>query len=70
MTASKKIGIDPALSKAIAKLLKDTMSDTNASLTDKCKAVDRALKLEQIRHKLVDEGYGSGFFTNEDSQGG
>ncbi len=64
MSAQKKSGIDPALEKAISKLLKDTMNDPNATLTDKCKAVDRALKLEMIKQKTVDDGYGAGFFSD------
>jgi hypothetical protein len=63
----KTPGIDPVLQKAIAKLLKETMTSPTATLTDKCKAVDRALKLEAIKHKMKDDGYGSGFFDKPDA---
>jgi len=69
-TVDKKSRIDPALEKAIAKLLKDVMSDSEASITDKVKIIDRALKLEAIKHKMIDEGYGSGFFQKEDTENG
>lgn len=58
---SPKKGIDPVLEKAIAKLLKDVMADNGASLTDKCKAIDRSLKLEAIRLKVDNPDFGSGF---------
>jgi hypothetical protein len=38
------------------------MNDAEASLTDKMKVIDRALKLEQIKLKIIDEEYGTGFF--------
>ena len=68
MTSPKKSRIDPALEKAISKLLKDTMASDEASLSDKVKIIDRALKLEAIKHKMVDEGYGSGFFAKEEDE--
>lgn len=61
MPRKPKSAIDPELKKAVSKLLKDTMGDATSSLTDKCKAVDRALKLAQIEAKIDDPGYGSGF---------
>ena len=64
----KKTGIDPALEKAVAKMLKQVMADDTATITDKMKVIDRALKLEAIKQKMQDDGYGSGFF-NDDEQG-
>ena len=64
---TKKIkGINPELEKAIGDLLKATMSDPIASLTDKSKIIDRALKLEQLKARISDEDWGSGFADDED----
>ena len=49
------------LEDAIDKLMRDTMSNPKASLTDKCKVIDRGLKYAAIKAKLEDPGYGSGF---------
>ena len=65
MAVAKKQGIDPALEKAISKLLSQVMKDPQATITDKMKVIDRALKLEAIKQKMSDEGYGSGFFESE-----
>ena len=73
MTKPKKSSIDPVLEKAIGKLLKQVMADDTATITDKMKVIDRALKLEAIKQKMQDDGYGSGFFEevkDDDQQGG
>lgn len=63
MTAKKKIrAVDKELEDSIMELLHETMNDAEASLTDKMKVIDRALKLEQIKLKIIDEEYGTGFF--------
>jgi len=65
----KKItGINPDLERAISDLLQHVMSDPEASLTDKSRVIDRALKLEAIRLKASDEQWGSGFLDDEDSE--
>lgn len=66
--AKKQKGIDPELEKAISQLLKSTMNDPMASLTDKMKILDRALKLEQLRAKVADDEWGSGFSLDEDDE--
>ena len=66
MTVRKTKGINPELEKAVSKILKETMGNKEATLTDKCKVIDRALKLEQIKQRLSDDGYGTGFFNDED----
>ena len=66
MSRKKEKGINPELEKAITDLLKATMSDPNASLTDKAKIIDRALKLEQLKAKISDDDWGSGFMTDDD----
>jgi hypothetical protein len=59
-------GINPALEKAINELMATVMLDPNASITDKMKVIDRALKLEALKMKDADEGYGSGLFGDDD----
>lgn len=54
------------LKDAVEALVKDTLKDTKASLTDRCKAVDRGLKLAAIEAKMDDAGYGAGFGEPED----
>jgi hypothetical protein len=51
---------------AISTLLRDVMQDETASLTDKTKVLDRALKLEQIKQKISDDEWGKGFFNNDE----
>ena len=63
----KKAGIDAELEKAIKKLLKDvTSASSGASLTDKMRVIDRALKLEQLKQRMTDDGFGSGFHDDEE----
>jgi len=64
--AKKDKGINPALEEAIGKLLKEVMSDPMASITDKSKVIDRALKLEAIKMKMQDDEWGSGFTDDEE----
>lgn len=64
---SKRIkGLNPELEDAVGKLLKEVMNDPQASLTDKTKVLDRALKLEQIKQKISDDEWGKGFYHDED----
>ena len=65
--SKKKTGINPDLEKAISDLLKSTMSDPMASLNDKTRIIDRALKLEAIKQKASDEEWGAAF-TGEDEE--
>lgn len=64
----KTKGLNPELEQAISKLLKQVMDDESASLTDKTKVLDRALKLEQIKQKIADDEWGKGFFNNDDGE--
>jgi len=64
----KDKGINPALEDAIAEMLKSVMQDDTASLTDKCKVVDRALNLEKIKLKITDEEWGTGFMVDDDEE--
>jgi hypothetical protein len=64
--SKKKIGINPELEKHINQLLSAVMMDGTASITEKMKVVDRALKLEQLKAKISDDEWGSGFLAEED----
>jgi len=59
--AKKQKGINPDLEQAISTMLKEVMLDSQASITDKTKVIDRALKLEAIKMKMSDDEWGSGF---------
>lgn len=62
----KDKGINPDLEAAINESLKMVMQDETASITEKMKVIDRALKLESIRLKLTDDEWGSGFATDDE----
>jgi len=62
----KSKGLNPELENAIEVLLADVMNDPEASLTDKCKVLDRAINVEKLKQKLSDEEWGSGFITPDD----
>ena len=66
--SKKKVGINPDLENAISELLKVTMLDPTATLTDKTKILDRALKLEQLKLKISDDEWGAGLFGGEDDE--
>jgi hypothetical protein len=66
MTAKKVKGINPDLERAINKMLTQIMADPEATITDKMKVIDRALKLEALKMKDDDGGWGSGFFVGND----
>jgi hypothetical protein len=66
MSKKKEKGINSDLEEAISTLLKATMADPEASLTDKTKILDRALKLEQLKLKMSDDEWGSGFMDDDD----
>jgi hypothetical protein len=66
MSRKKDKGINPELEDAISKMLKEVMQDPTASITDKSKVIDRALKLEAIKLKIADDEWGSGFASEED----
>jgi len=63
--AKKEKGINAALEDAVSQLLTQVMSDPMASITDKTKVLDRALKLEAIKLKMNDDEWGSGFADEE-----
>jgi len=62
----KQKGINPELEIQINKLMTQVMSDPTASITDRVKVLDRALKLEALKQKADMDEWGSGFFSNDD----
>jgi hypothetical protein len=64
--SKKNKGINPELEKHITHLLAAVMSDPTASITEKMKVVDRALKLEALKQKADMDEWGSGFLNEED----
>jgi len=62
-------GINPDLEATISKLLKEVMSNPEASLIDKMRVIDRALNLEKIKQKVSDDQYGVGFLTDDTDEG-
>lgn len=65
---SKDKGINPDLDKFISDLMKQVMNDPDASVTDKVKVLDRALKLEALKMKDSDDAWGSGFMDVDDDE--
>lgn len=66
---SKRIkGLNPELEEAVNTLLRQVMNDSTASLTDKTKVLDRALKLEQIKQKISDDEWGKGFYNDDEGE--
>ena len=64
--SKKSKGVNPDLEAAVSKLLQQVMNDDMASLTDKCKVIDRAVNIEKLKQKLSDEERGSGFSNSDD----
>lgn len=66
--SKKQKGLNPELEEAVNTLLTQVMNDSTASLTDKTKVLDRALKLEQIKQKISDDEWGKGFYNDEEGE--
>jgi hypothetical protein len=64
--SKKSKGVNPDLEDAVSELLKEVMADEKASLTDKCKVIDRAINIEKLKQKISDDEWGSGFVTSDD----
>ena len=64
--SKKPKGVNPDLEDAVSKLLLQVMSDDMASLTDKCKVIDRAINIEKLKQKISDDEWGSGFIDTGD----
>ena len=64
--SKKSKGINPELERAIDMLLKEVMADPSASLTDKCKVLDRSINVEKLKQRVSDDSWGEGFLTPDD----
>ena len=58
--SKKAKGVNPELEKALDDLLKQVMADPMATLTDKCKVIDRVINIEKIKQKISDDEWGAG----------
>lgn len=67
--SKKSKGVNPDLEAAVSKLLQAVMADEMASLTDKCKVIDRAINIEKLKQKISDDEWGSGFIALDDEEG-
>jgi len=67
--SKKTKGLNPDLEDAVAKLLREVMADEQASLTDKCKVIDRMVNIEKLKQKISDDEWGSGFIAVDDEEG-
>ena len=68
MSKKKEKGINPELEKAINKLMQEVMSDQTATIVDKMRVIDRALKLEALKMKDDDSSWGAGFMEDDDGE--
>jgi hypothetical protein len=68
VSRKKEKGINPELETAITDLLKQVMADPTATINDKMRVADRALKLEALKLKMSDDEWGSGFLGLEEDE--
>lgn len=61
-------GVSPELEKFVSELMKQTMSDPTATIVDKTRVLDRALKLEAIKAKFTDADWGAAFMVEDDDK--
>ena len=59
-------GINPKLEEAINLLMSQVMADPEATIIDKTRIIDRALKLEALKMKDEDSAWGQGFVLDYD----
>ena len=64
--SKKSKGLNSELENAVSQLLISVMNDDLASLTDKCKVIDRAINIEKLKQKMSDDEWGSGFVTDDE----
>jgi hypothetical protein len=58
----KPSNINTDLEKLLKSMLHEAAKkETDIALEDKLKIIDRALKLEALKHKIEDDGYGKDF---------
>jgi len=69
MTKNKQEkGINPKLEEAINLLMSQVMADPEATIIDKTRIIDRALKLEALKMKDEDSAWGQGFILDDDEE--
>jgi len=61
-------GINPKLEEAINLLMSQVMADPEATIIDKTRIIDRALKLEALKMKDEDSAWGQGFVLGDDEE--
>ena len=61
-------GINPKLEEAINLLMTQVMADPEATIIDKTRIIDRALKLEALKMKDEDSAWGQGFLLDDDEE--
>ena len=61
-------GINPKLEEAINLLMSQVMADPEATIIDKTRIIDRALKLEALKMKDEDSAWGQGFILDDDEE--
>ena len=59
-------GINPKLEEAINLLMTQVMADPEATIIDKTRIIDRALKLDALKMKDEDSAWGQGFVLDDD----
>ena len=59
-------GINPKLEEAINLLMTQVMANPEATIIDKTRIIDRALKLEALKMKDEDSAWGQGFVLDDD----
>ena len=68
MSKRKDKGINADLENAINSMLAEMKTNSEWTLTDKMKILDRALKLEAIKLKADSDDWGMGFANDDDEQ--
>jgi hypothetical protein len=53
--------VNPELERFVSELLKQEATSKDMTLEDKLKVLDRVMKLEQLKAKISDGEFGSGF---------
>jgi hypothetical protein len=66
MSKRKDKGINADLENAINSMLTEMKTNSEWTLTDKMKILDRALKLEAIKLKADSDDWGMGFANDDD----
>jgi hypothetical protein len=68
MKKKQEKGINPKLEEAINLLMSQVMADPEATIIDKTRIIDRALKLEALKMKDEDSAWGQGFVLDDDEE--